>query len=153
VVQRHFSFNQSFGRILVHNENKRLGKVLQNPENQRDTTVKRKINRLIKISRICAWILLAGIIILTFSGWGITQTGIIYNATFGLIDRRTSDEIHRLVGGPMAAVLLSHIMTNIKLYFVRKNSQKGLLTNIILIVIAITLMAGVIYMQYIRKGG
>jgi uncharacterized membrane protein YjjP (DUF1212 family) len=109
--------------------------------------------RLKRLSRICAWGLLAGAILLVVSGWGITQTGIIYKATFGLVDRRLADEIHRAVNGPLAVLFLGHVLINIKLYFTRKNSGKAWLTDLILIVVGTILLAGVAYMQYIRKGG
>jgi hypothetical protein len=106
-----------------------------------------------RLSRICAWGLLAGVVILVISGWGITQTGIIYKATFGLVDRRLANEIHRAVNGPLAVLFLAHVLINIKLNFLRKKSGRVLLTDIILIGVGIILLAGVAYMQYVRKGG
>ncbi len=106
-----------------------------------------------RISRICAWGLLAGVVILVVSGWGITQTGVIYKATFGLVDRRLADEIHRAVNGPLAVLFLAHVISNLKLYFLQKKVGKVWLTDIILISVGILLLAGVVYMQYIRLGG
>jgi hypothetical protein len=106
-----------------------------------------------RISRICAWALLAGIFVLVVSGWGITQTGLIYKATFGLVDRRLADEIHRTVNGPLAVFLLAHVLTNVKLYFLRKKAGRIWLTDIILVGVGIILLAGVVYMQYVRPGG
>lgn len=40
-----------------------------------------------------AWALLVIVIVLVVSGWGITQTGIIYRLTGGLVDRRLADAI------------------------------------------------------------
>ncbi len=105
------------------------------------------------ISSICAWGLLVGVVILVVSGWGITQTGVIYKATFGLVDRRLADEIHRAVNGPLAVIFLAHVISNAKLYFLRKKTGKIWLTDIILIGVGIILLAGVVYMQYIRPGG
>jgi hypothetical protein len=106
-----------------------------------------------RISRICAWVLLAGIVVLVVSGWGITQTGLIYKATFGLVDRRLADEIHRAINGPLSVFLLAHVLTNIKLYFLRKKVGRAWLTDIILVGVGIILLAAVVYMQYARPGG
>ena len=105
------------------------------------------------VSRFSAWALLVGVVTLMLSGWGITQTGLIYKASFGLVDRRLADQIHRAVNGPLTVFFLAHVITNIKLYFLRKNAGKAWLTDIILIVVVILLLAGTVYLQYIRKGG
>ena len=97
--------------------------------------------------------LLVGVVILVVSGWGITQTDVIYKATFWLVDRRLADEIHRAVNGPLAVIFLAHVISNAKLYFLRKKTGKIWLTDIILIGVGIILLAGVVYMQYIRLGG
>jgi hypothetical protein len=115
--------------------------------------LQKQVILLKRISRICAWGLLAGVLILVVSGWGITQTGVIYNATFRLVDRRLADEIHRAVNTPLAVFFLAHIFSNLKLYFLQKKVGMVLLTNIILISVGILAAAGVAYMEYYRPGG
>jgi cytochrome b subunit of formate dehydrogenase len=105
------------------------------------------------LARVSAWALLAGVIVLVFSGWGITQTGIIYNVTFGLIDRRLADAIHRATNIPLAFFFLTHVLINIKIALSLKRSTRSWLTNGILIVIGLVLMAIVVYMEYFRRGG
>ncbi len=116
-------------------------------------SLQKQVILLKRISRVCAWGLLAGIVILALTGWGITQTGVIYNATFKLVDRRLADEIHRAVNTPLAVFLLAHVFSNLKLYFLQKKIGKVLLTNIVLIGAGIVLLAGVVYMEYVRPGG
>ncbi len=106
-----------------------------------------------KLARASAWGLLAGIIVLIVSGWGITQTGIIHSLTGGLVDRRLADAIHRAANVPLAFFFLSHVLINIKLRVSQSNPSKAWLTNIILIVIGACLMAITIYMEYFRLGG
>jgi cytochrome b subunit of formate dehydrogenase len=106
-----------------------------------------------KLARASAWLLLAGIIVLIVSGWGITQTGVIYNLTGGLIDRRLADAIHRAANVPLAFFFLSHVLINISLMVSRKNQFRVRLTNVILIVVGAAFMAIMIYMQYFRRGG
>jgi len=106
-----------------------------------------------RIARASAWALLAAVIVAVVSGWGITQTGIIYRLTFGLIDRGLADAIHRATNVPMALLFLSHVFINIKLMISRRGPSKGLLTSTILGVIGAGLLAITIYMEYFRLGG
>jgi len=106
-----------------------------------------------RIARASAWALLAAVIVAVVSGWGITQTGIIYRLTFGLIDRGLADAIHRATNVPMALFFLSHVFINIKLMISRKSPSRELLTSSILGVIGAGLLAITIYMEYFRLGG
>jgi hypothetical protein len=106
-----------------------------------------------RLSRITAWALLVSVIVLVFTGWGITQTGIIHSITFGLIDRRLADLIHRDMNYPLAIFFLTHVLVNIKIAVSRSRPSRPWLTNGILIVIGIILFAIVIYMESFRQGG
>jgi hypothetical protein len=108
---------------------------------------------LIKVSRISAWALLAVVIVLLFSGWGITQTGVIFNITFGLVDRRAADMIHRATNIPLAIFFLAHVMANIRLAVTSRRSYLVRLTNVILVVVGIGLMIVVVYLEFFRRGG
>jgi len=105
------------------------------------------------LARISAWCLLATVLVLVFSGWGITQTGVIYNITFGLIDRGAANSIHRVVNVPLAVFFLVHIFTNIRLMISRGRPWRYWLVNVVLIIAGAGLMAIVIYMEYFRRGG
>jgi cytochrome b subunit of formate dehydrogenase len=106
-----------------------------------------------KLARASAWALLVSVIALVVSGWGITQTGVIYNLSFGLIDRRLADAIHRASNAPAAFFFLLHVLINIKLMVSQRQPSRGWLTNIVLIVVGAGLMAIMIYMEYFRLGG
>jgi hypothetical protein len=106
-----------------------------------------------RFSRASAWALLAAVLVLVVSGWGITQTGVIYHMTFGLIDRGAANFIHREANVPLAIFFLAHVMINIKLMISRGTPRLPWLTNIVLILVGAGLMAAVIYMQYFRTGG
>jgi len=82
--------------------------------------------RLKKISRICAWGLLVGVVVLVLSGWGITQTEVIYSATFGQVDRRLANAIHRAINGPLTVFFIAHVLINIKLNLHPKTAGKDL---------------------------
>jgi hypothetical protein len=105
------------------------------------------------LARSSAWALLVGIVVLIISGWGITQTGIIYNLTGGLIDRRLADEIHRAAIIPVAFFLLAYVFVNISLMVSHKRSLIFWSTAVLLTITGAGLMAITIYMEYFRLGG
>jgi cytochrome b subunit of formate dehydrogenase len=106
------------------------------------------IQRLKFLSRICAWLLLVTAVILVFSGWGITRTEIIYKVTFGLIDRRLANYIHRFTNIPLAIFFLGHLFINIRLLIYRKIPQKIRIIDGILIFIGLLFTLTVIYMEF-----
>jgi cytochrome b subunit of formate dehydrogenase len=106
-----------------------------------------------RISRISAWLLLVSVVVLLVSGWGITQTDIIYKASFGLIDRRLADAIHRASILPLAFFFLLHVLVNIRLKLHSKNPYLVWFTNGILAAIGGSILALVVYMEYFRVGG
>lgn len=106
-----------------------------------------------KLARLSAWILLAGVIVLIVSGWGVTQTGVIYRLTGGLGDRGLANAIHRAASVPLIFFFLAHVFINIKLAVSKKYPSAARLTSIILILIGAGLMAIAIYMEYFRLGG
>jgi intracellular septation protein A len=106
-----------------------------------------------RVARISAWALLASVVVLVLSGWGITQTGIIYRITLGLIDRRLADAIHREVNLPLAIFFLAHVLINIKIGISQHHPSRAWLTNILLGITGAALLMLVIYMEYFRLGG
>lgn len=110
-------------------------------------------NWLKRVARGSAWVLLVSILILLFSGWGITQTGVIYKFTFGLVDRRAADLIHRATNIPLAVFFLTHVMANIRLSVPPNRSFLRWLVDGILIAVGIGIMIIVVYLEYFRTGG
>jgi len=106
------------------------------------------IQRLKNLSRISAWLLFLAAAILVLSGWGITRTEIIFKATFGLIDRRLANYIHRATNIPVAVFFLSHFFINIRLMLFKKIPRRIHVFDIILIIAGILLVAVVIYMEF-----
>ena len=105
------------------------------------------------LSRLSAWLLLAAVVILGISGWGITQTGVIYKLTFGLIDRRLADAIHRATNLPLAVFFLLHVLINIRLAIKIRRRSVAWLVNGALIVVGGCIIGVVVYMEYFRLGG
>jgi cytochrome b subunit of formate dehydrogenase len=106
-----------------------------------------------RIARISAWALLAGVVVLVVSGWGITQTGVIYNLSFGLIDRRLANAIHRETNLPLAVFFLVHVMVNFKISLTRRHPSRAWLINGVLITAGLGLLAAAAYMDHFRTGG
>jgi hypothetical protein len=100
------------------------------------------------LARISAWLLLATVAVQVFSGWGITHTGVIYKATFGLVDRRLADAIHREVNLPLAIFFLIHVLINIDLLFRKNKSRKSWRIHLLLILLGLALMGIVVYVEY-----
>jgi hypothetical protein len=100
-----------------------------------------------RFTKVVAWLLLALIIVSLISGWGITRTEIIYRASLGLIDRGTANAIHRGIQIPVAAVLLTHILVNVRFKLLPERWRKRRAVDIILIVVGIGLLALAVYMQ------
>ncbi|MCL4417410.1 MAG: hypothetical protein M1365_12075 [Actinobacteria bacterium] len=98
-------------------------------------------------TRINAWLLLVNVMVLVVTGWGITHTEIIYKVSFGLIDRRLADSIHRVINLPLVVLFLSHVLLNIRLAIRRINQHRAWLINSLLIIIGLALLALVIYME------
>jgi cytochrome b subunit of formate dehydrogenase len=102
-----------------------------------------------RLARITAWLLLAGIVILLVTGWGITQTGIIYRLSLGIIDRRMADFIHRGANVPLAVVFLAHVLINARLAISRKVRPHPRLVDAILIITGLIVLGIVVYMEYL----
>jgi hypothetical protein len=101
-----------------------------------------------RLARISAWLLLAGVVVLVITGWGITHTGTIYQMTLGIVDRRLADFIHRSVNAPLAILFLVPVLVNIKLAAIRRAWRHPGLTNSLLIITGLILMSIVVYMEY-----
>jgi cytochrome b subunit of formate dehydrogenase len=104
-----------------------------------------------RTARGSAWALLACVVVLLVSGWGITQTGVIHSLSFGLIDRRTADSIHRASNVPLALFFLAHVLINIR--FGISARRLGWLVDAVLIVVGIAALTIVVYLEYFRLGG
>ncbi len=97
-----------------------------------------------RIARLSAWLLVVAIIVSVLSGWGITRTEIIYQASFGLVNRGVANAIHRGLQVPMAAILLVHVLVNAKLSLSRYGAG---VVNAVLVAIGLALIAAVVYME------
>jgi hypothetical protein len=106
-----------------------------------------------RLARTSALALLVCVVVLVFSGWGITQTGIIYKITFGLIDRRLADSIHRATILPLAFFFLLHVLINIRLTVTNRRPYIVWLTNGVLMAIGGCILGLVVYMEYFHLGG
>jgi hypothetical protein len=104
-------------------------------------------------ARSSAVLLLLGIIVLIITGWGITQTGAIYNLTHGLIDRRSADLIHRATNLPLAFFFLVHIFSNIKIGLYKGRPTENWLINGLMIGAGCAVLGITAYMEYFRRGG
>jgi cytochrome b subunit of formate dehydrogenase len=105
-----------------------------------------------KAARASAWALLIGMIVLAISGWGITQTGVIYRLSFGLIDRRLANTIHGITMVPLTIFFIAHVFINIMLATSPRRPWKWVVIGF-LGIIGAGVMAIVIYLEFFRVGG
>ena len=106
-----------------------------------------RIIYLRRIARLSAWALLVGIIVLVLSGWGMTQTEIIYKTSWGLIDRGVANAIHRAIHIPVAIFLMTHVLITVRLRIL-PGPQKVRLINGLLIALGICVLILAVYMEY-----
>lgn len=102
-----------------------------------------------RIARISAWLLLVAVVVLVASGWGITHTEIIYKGTFGLIDRRLANSIHRATNLPLAFFFLTHVLINARLIFCGKKRRINWLIDTVLVALGLVSMWLVVYVEYL----
>lgn len=124
------------------------------PKNTNNAPRQTNVNDwLIKIARFSAYALFAGIVVLVLSGWGITQTGVIYKISFGLIDRRLADSIHRAVNAPVAFFFVLHVLISVRMRLTNRRPGQTWLIDGTLIVIGGCILGIVVFMEYFRPGG
>jgi cytochrome b subunit of formate dehydrogenase len=105
-----------------------------------------------KAARASAWALLIGMVVLAISGWGITQTGIIYRLSFGLIDRRLANTIHGVTMVPLTIFFLAHVFINAAHVISPRRPWKWVIISL-LGIIGAGVMTIVIYLEFFRLGG
>jgi len=104
-----------------------------------------------QVARLSAWLLLAAVAISVLSGWGITRTGIVYSASFGLVDRGLANAVHRGTQVPMALFFLVHILANAHAALHVKAARRQLI-DAGLVILGIVILASVVYMEYWASG-
>ena len=105
------------------------------------------IDRWRLVARISAWLLLAAIAVSVISGWGITRTGVIHRISFGLIDRRRADAIHRAAQAPTVAIFLVHVLVNMKVALSARFPRGNRAVNAVLILIGVLILSAAIFME------
>jgi hypothetical protein len=106
-----------------------------------------------RISRGSSWLLLISVIILVLSGWGITQTSVIYKLTGGLINRGIADAIHRAAVLPLSFFFLLHVLINIGLSITSRHTWVKQVISGVFFVTGAGILGIVVYMEYFRLGG
>jgi thiosulfate reductase cytochrome b subunit len=106
-----------------------------------------------KIARASSWLLLVSVMVLVLSGWGITQTSVIYKITGGLINRGIANSIHRAAVLPLSFFFLVHVLINIGLSIKSRHVWVKQVVGAVFLVIGAAILGIVVYMEYSRLGG
>jgi hypothetical protein len=102
-----------------------------------------------RLAWISALLLLISFAVMLISGWGISNTEIIYKASFKLIDRGLANSIHRASHLPVTIFFLAHVLINLKLRIYRKHPHPSLLTDALLVLAGLLILATVFFVEYL----
>ena len=105
-------------------------------------------HRLRTLSHLSALLLLLAVVLLLISGAGITHTEIINKLSFGLIDRRLADAVHRATTIPLVVFFLTHVLVNIKLVLSEGERRHGRWVNGSLVAVGLLLLGLTLYVEY-----
>ena len=75
--------------------------------------------RLRQFGRFCAWSLLVMVVLYIVTGFAQLKSGMIYNATGGLLNRATALWIHEKLTIPLAFVFICHSLIAIRFAMIR----------------------------------
>ncbi|MFC1978792.1 hypothetical protein ACFLVP_02280 [Chloroflexota bacterium] len=75
--------------------------------------------------KVVRWTLLVAILLYVITGYGITEFRTVERATFGLLTKPLSFDIHHYLIYPTAALLLLHVAIPIAVRFVRRNRSQA----------------------------
>lgn len=101
-----------------------------------------------KLARASAWALLVLLVLTAVAGFGITNTPLVYKLTFGLVDRVAANVLHRWSQSALTAVILIHVLTNIRLHLPRVFRTRIWLADGLLVAAGLLVITGVLYLLF-----
>ena len=102
---------------------------------------------LVKFNRLIVWILLALIVVLIVSGYGLTKPTLINMLTFGLIDHQTAFDLHSLLDLPLFILLTIHVLIEVKLSLMRWGFKNWRLLNSLILLLGSVCLLLVLYIE------
>ncbi len=107
-------------------------------------------NHLQRFNRLLVWPTLVLFIILSISGYGIVNPGLVGELTGGLFGNRVfSSRIHMALILPTLTLLMVHILIAIRATLIRWGIGKGKLLDAFLVLLGSFVLVLIVLMQYL----
>ena len=100
-----------------------------------------------KLNRLIVWVLLALMIVLVVSGYGLTKPNLIRDLTGGLINHRIATQLHYLLDLPLMVFLLVHVTIEVRFSFIRWGFRNKKLLNMLVLILGLTSLLLVVYVD------
>lgn len=100
-----------------------------------------------RINRLIVWLLLAFMILLTVTGYGLTKPNLMYSLTGGLIDYWTAQYLHSLLDMPLLLLLLVHVVIEIKFSFTRWGFKSRKLLKVLMLLLGSIFLVMILYVE------
>lgn len=94
---------------------------------------------LLKISRLCAWSLIAFILLYIITGYGMTKSYLVY-ALFGM-DRGLALKLHTYLTIPMMLAFICHTLISVRFAMIRWNVSNKNVLNLVFLALGIVLIS------------
>lgn len=102
---------------------------------------------LLKVNRILVWFLLVFLAIFVTTGYGITNPNLVSALTGGFMDLSWSLNLHKTLDLPLMALLLIHILIELRFTLARWGIRNEKALNILLVAIGLFLTSLLILMD------
>jgi cytochrome b subunit of formate dehydrogenase len=102
---------------------------------------------VMKFNRVIVWILLVLMVILIISGYGLTKPTLINALTFGLIDHQTAFDLHTWLDLPLFALLVIHVLIEVRLSLVRWGFKHRRLLNLLILLLGSVCLLFILYIE------
>jgi hypothetical protein len=102
---------------------------------------------VLKVNRVIVWILLALMVILIISGYGLTKPTLINSLTFGLVDHQTAFDLHSWLDLPLFVLLAIHVLIEVRVSLVRWGFRHRRLLNVLLLLLGSVCLLFIFYIE------
>jgi len=105
---------------------------------------------LLKLNRVFVWVCFFLLIIFVLSGYGIANPELVEALTGGIVTRMSAIYLHRILDMPLLALLMTHILIELKFALARWGVKDGKLLNVFLIILGGFFVGLLILMNTVR---
>lgn len=102
---------------------------------------------LLKVNRAIVWLLLALMIALMVTGYGLTKPTLVRTLTLGLVDYQAASQLHSLLDAPLSILLVVHVLIEVKFTLVRWGFTHRRLLNLLVALLATISLVFIVYLE------